>query len=149
MKRVPDSSDRHFAFPTGLEAVGGNLAGSVGRIAKMVFCETRRMKASTKNHRGGCLPGDSLRLLEEHLGIESGRIAKLRVECESFAEICTDYEECCAKLQSLERKGAAAAGQFHDYLEMRDQLERDLRRCLEDPAACRKCWRRVDQTRTE
>ena len=78
--------------------------------------------------------------------IDTGLIARLRGECELFREICADYEECCGKLLSLEQTGAAAGRQLHDYREMRDQLERDLRRCLEDPSACGKCWRRVDQT---
>jgi len=78
----------------------------------------------------GSAGDESLRLLEQHLGIEPGRIARLMAESEVFAEICADYEECCARLQSLEQRGARADAKLHDYLEMRDQLERELERYL-------------------
>ena len=82
-------------------------------------------------------------------GIQPGVIAGLMRESEPFREICADYEECCGKLQSLDQKGAASAAQLRDYLEMRDQLERDLLRYLEvaDPHCGR--GKPVEQTKTE
>jgi len=107
------------------------------------------MKASTESSGGAPPPGDNLRLLEQRLGIKPSRAAGLKVECPIFFEICADYEDCCSKLLGLEQHGSAASRQAQDYREMRDELERELRRCLEDPAGCRTCQRRDDQSKTQ
>ena len=107
------------------------------------------MTGSTKHRREGCPPGDSLRLLEQHLGVESDHLARLRAESGLFAEICADYEECCGKLQSLEQKGTAASRQIHDYQELRDELERELLRYLEDSVPHREPGKRVEQNNTK
>ena len=74
---------------------------------------------------------EPLRGLECRLGLSEGRIAELRQASEAAHEICADYEECCFKLLSLEQKGGADSRQAQDYREMRDQLERELKRHLE------------------
>ena len=99
--------------------------------------KTGKTKTSTKHRWGDRPTDDNLALLEQRLGIEPGRIEKLRGESDVFAEIWADYEECCARLQSLEQKCASAAEKLHDYLEMRGELERDVLQYLKESTARR------------
>jgi len=89
--------------------------------------------------------GEALLAFARHRGIQPAVIARLTRECEPFREVCADYEECCATLLNLQRKGTAVNGRVRDYVEMRDHLERDLLRCLEPTPPCRSCARRVEQ----
>jgi len=113
----------------------------------MVFVKIRKMKASTKNRRGRSSARDCLRLLEQHLGLEPGRIARLRAESEVVSEICADYEECCGELRHLEQKDDAR--HHYDYLEMRDQLERDLLRYVQGADPQPGHGKRNDPTKTK
>ena len=74
---------------------------------------------------------EALLSFAQHRQLKPDRIAGLRQESEVFREICADYEECCAQLLKLE-KNSMASGQFRDYSEMRDQLERELQWHLEN-----------------
>ena len=82
-------------------------------------------------------PCDSFQLLEQHLGIESGRIAKLRGQCEIFSEICADYAECCARFHILEQECKATDERARQYAEMRDLLKQDITSCLAGVPPCR------------
>jgi hypothetical protein len=104
------------------------------------------MTASTQSNSGAWSPGDNLRLLEQRLGIKPSQAARLKAECSIFSEICADYEECITKRLGFEQNGSAASQQARDYRELCDELERELRRCLEDPAACQNCRRQIDPT---
>jgi len=105
-------------------------------------------KSRTDSEKGPCL-GEALLVFARHRGIEPDLLARLIRECEPFREIWADYEECCATLLHLERKGAAVSEQVRDYVEMRDHLERDLMRCLEDPLAHPTNGRGTEQRRTK
>ena len=117
-------------------------------MAGMGFVKTRKTKTSTKHRRGDCPPDDGLGLLEQRLGIEPGRIAKLRGESDGFAEICADYEECCSKLRSLKQNTVSAGMRVRDYEEMRDQLEWELERHLKGADPQRTNGRRTEQGKT-
>ena len=86
--------------------------------------------SSEGSGKDSCLTAAILSLAQER-GIETVLVEQWMEKCEIFREICADYEECCAQLVRLERKSAAASRQVRDYVEMRDQLERELLRYLE------------------
>ena len=88
------------------------------------------MKTSSDHDELGPELPEALRSLANRWQIHPDRIVRARRESEAFQEICADYEECCAKLVSLEKDTDANDHRLRDYLEMRDHLERDLERCL-------------------
>ena len=88
------------------------------------------MQASTGDSEKSPRLSEALLSFARQWRIDLGLIARLMRECEPFREVCADYEECCAKLLSLETKGVAAAGQVRDHTEMREELGRELRRRL-------------------
>jgi hypothetical protein len=89
------------------------------------------MQTSSSDARNGQDLSQALEAFARHQHVGSGLIVRLLRESESFREICADYEECCARLQSLEQKHQVAGAQMRDYIEMRQELERDLLQCLE------------------
>ena len=107
------------------------------------------MQSPSDNSETNPRMGEALQTFTRQRGIEPGSIAGLMRECEPFREICADYEECCGKLQSLELRGTAADRELHDYLELRDQLERELLRYLRGADSDRGHGKRVDQTSNE
>jgi len=104
------------------------------------------MQVSSEGSEKDPLVGQALLSFARNRHIEQDLIARLMSEHEPFREVCSDYEECCGKLLSLEKKGAAADRQLLDYREMRDQLERDLERHLEGAAKRLECGRRAERT---
>ena len=95
------------------------------------------MQFSNENMEKDSSLSEPLQTFARHRHVEPGRIAWLMRESESFREICADYEECCSKLLHLGQKAATAGKLVRDYAEMREQLERDLLRCLEETAVRR------------
>jgi len=103
------------------------------------------MQKASEDCEKSCGLGEALLAFGRLRGIQPALMARLIRECEPFREICADYEECCATLLDLEKKGAAVSGRVRDYVEMRDHLERDLLRCLEPTLPCGRCGRRDEQ----
>ena len=94
------------------------------------------MHNSGKEAEKGPGLGEALLVLARRWAIEPEVMTRLIGKSETFREICTDYQECCAKLVQLEKKGATVSEQVSEYVEMRNSLERDLLRCL-DAGGCR------------
>lgn len=92
------------------------------------------MQACNEDSANGPHLSEALQFFARHRHVEPGRIARLICKSESFREICADYAECCSKLLNLEQKAVTAGTLVRDYADMREQLERDLLRCLEEPA---------------
>lgn len=105
------------------------------------------MQASRKETPGKPVIRDyPVRTLVEPWGIDLSRVAALRGACEIFAEICADFEECCATLQGLECTARNLARQADDYSEMRQLLAGEIQHCLLGVSPCQ-CCRRME-TRT-
>lgn len=92
------------------------------------------MPFSSENIEKNPSLSEALLSFAHHRHVEPGRIARLMRKSDSFREICADYEECCSKLLNLGQEAATAGKLVRDYAEMREQLERDLLRCLEEAA---------------
>ena len=89
------------------------------------------MQAANDDSENGLRLSEALLAFARQRHVETSRIARLLSECEPFREICADYEECCARLSSLQQKGGTDGRQIRDYAEMRQDLELDLLKHLE------------------
>lgn len=107
------------------------------------------MQVSSDNSEKDSCVGEALLSLAQNRRIEPGLIARMIHASEPFREICADYEECCGKLQSLLQKNPAAGRQHRDYVEMRDELERELLRYLENADPQRGRATRFEQAKNE
>lgn len=109
----------------------------------------RTMPTSNENNGRGAHLSEALLSFARHRHIEPGHIARLIRDSELFREICADYEECYSRLLNLGQKAVTAGKLVRDYEEMREQLERDLLRCLKDLANRRTNGRQAGQVTTE
>jgi hypothetical protein len=77
------------------------------------------------------LDAPQLEALARRLDSDPTFITRLYELSEVFREITADYVMCNETLERFRHRGRVDDAKMRDYVEMRDQLERELRACLE------------------